>query len=431
MTSGVAFLFPGQGSYVPGVFAGIGADADRVAALVAEIDAAVGEFRLKPVRPLLFSPDAPGLAELLESDHERLDVAILATSVALAELLETRHGMRPDHVAGHSLGEFGALAVAGVFTPGDAARAVCERHATLRKAPPPTGGMLAVKADAARAGELIAAADAGSAAVSALNSPSQTVISGAEADLVRIRQLAKEEGIRTSRLHVPGPFHVPQLADASALYATAMRTVPVSAPRERFFYSHGLGRFLTAQDDVVDLMVNDMTRPVRFHDSVRALNAEGVTTFVECGALDVLTRIVAGSLPRAATVAPLREAVTAPDLSARLEPVRPSAVTGGSPPAGPAPAAPVDPEVLAGVRAACAEVLEYPLDVITDDADFQADLGVDSLAMTELQAHALQRFGLKDTLQDADTGTYGTVSGLAAYITGLLGESAGTASGQR
>ncbi|AZK92746.1 MULTISPECIES: acyltransferase domain-containing protein [Streptomyces] len=431
MTSGVAFLFPGQGSYVPGVFAGLGADAGRVATLVAEIDAAVEEFRLKPVRPLLFSPDAPALAELLESDHERLDVAILATSIALAELLESRHGMSPDHVAGHSLGEFGALAVAGVFTPGDAARAVCERHATLRKAPPPTGGMLAVKADAARAGELIAAARAGTSAVSALNSPSQTVISGAEADLVKVQQLAREEGIRTSRLHVPGPFHVPQLADASALYATTMRTIRISAPRERFFYSHGLGRFLTAQDDVVDLMVNDMTRPVRFHDSVRALNAEGVTTYVECGALDVLTRIVSGSLPRAVTLAPLREATTTPDLSARLRPAGTPAVNGVAAPAGPAPAAEVDPEVLAGVRAVCAEVLEYPLEVITDDADFQADLGVDSLAMTELQAHALQRFGLKETLQDADTGTYGTVSGLAAYITGLLSEGTGSVSGRR
>uniref|UniRef100_E9KTG6 [acyl-carrier-protein] S-malonyltransferase n=1 Tax=Streptomyces sp. KCTC 11604BP TaxID=941587 RepID=E9KTG6_9ACTN len=427
----MAFLFPGQGSYVPGVFAGLGADAGRVATLVAEIDAAVEEFRLKPVRPLLFSPDAPALAELLESDHERLDVAILATSIALAELLESRHGMSPDHVAGHSLGEFGALAVAGVFTPGDAARAVCERHATLRKAPPPTGGMLAVKADAARAGELIAAARAGTSAVSALNSPSQTVISGAEADLVKVQQLAREEGIRTSRLHVPGPFHVPQLADASALYATTMRTIRISAPRERFFYSHGLGRFLTAQDDVVDLMVNDMTRPVRFHDSVRALNAEGVTTYVECGALDVLTRIVSGSLPRAVTLAPLREATTTPDLSARLRPAGTPAVNGVAAPAGPAPAAEVDPEVLAGVRAVCAEVLEYPLEVITDDADFQADLGVDSLAMTELQAHALQRFGLKETLQDADTGTYGTVSGLAAYITGLLSEGTGSVSGRR
>ncbi|MFE0421751.1 acyltransferase domain-containing protein [Streptomyces sp. NPDC058953] len=429
MTSRTAFLFPGQGSYLPGVFAGIGDDADRVATLVAEIDAATEEFRLQPVRPLLFSPDAPGVVELLESDHERLDVAILATSIALAELLTTRHGVSPDHVAGHSLGEFGALAVAGVFTPGDAARAVCERHATLREAPPPAGGMLAVNADTARSEELIVSARAETSAVSAQNSPSQTVISGAEADLVKLRQLAREAGIRTSRLHVPGPFHVPQLADASALYATALRTIRMSAPRERFFYSHGLGRFLTARDDVVDLMVNDMTRPVRFHDAVRALDAEGVTTFVECGALDVLTRIVSGTLPGAVTVAPLREAVTTPDLSARPEPVRPSAATGVAATAERAPAAPVDPNVLARVRAVCAEVLEYPLEVITDDADFQADLGVDSLAMTELQANALHRFGLKDTLQDTDT--YDTVFGLAAYITGLLSEGTGTVSGQR
>ncbi|QEU89891.1 acyltransferase domain-containing protein [Streptomyces kanamyceticus] len=426
MTSGVAFLFPGQGSYVPGVFAGIGADADRISARVAEIDAVTAEFQLEPVQPLLFSPDAPALAQLLESDHERLDVAILATSIALAELLESRYEMRPDHVVGHSLGEFGALAVAGVFTPGEAARAVCERHATLRKAPPPEGGMLAVNADTARAEELIASAKAEASAVSARNAPSQTVISGTEADLVKVRQLAREAEIRTSRLHVPGPFHVPQLADASALYARTMRNVRMSAPRERFFYSHGLGRFLTARDDVVDLMVADMTRPVRFHDAVRALNAEGVTTFVECGALDVLTRIVSGSLPRAVTLAPLREAMDTSDLSARLRTAQPSAAAGE-----PTPTAAADAEVLEGVRAVCAEILEYPLDVVTADADFQADLGVDSLAMTELQERALRRFDLQDRVHDATAGTYATVAGLALYITGLLREGATTGAEQR
>ncbi|OON71504.1 acyltransferase domain-containing protein [Streptomyces tsukubensis] len=429
MTSGVAFLFPGQGSYVPGVFAGIGADADRISARVEEIDAVLAEFHLAPVRPLLFSPDAPTLAQLLASDHERLDVAILATSIALAELLDSRYEVTPDHVVGHSLGEFAALAVAGVFTPGEAARAVCERHATLRKAPPPEGGMLAVNADTARAEELIASARAEASAVSARNAPSQTVVSGTEADLVEVRRLAKEAGIRTSRLHVPGPFHVPQLADASALYATTMRTVRMSAPREGFFYSHGLGRFLTAHDDVVDLMVADMTRPVRFHEAVRAMNAEGVTTFVECGALDVLTRIVSGTLPHAVTLAPLSEAMTVPDLSGQLRSARPSAVADA--PGAAEPAAGADAEVLEGVRAVCAEILEYPLEVVTDDADFQADLGVDSLAMTELQERALRRFGLADRLNDANAGTYATVSGLATYITGLLREGATPAAEQR
>jgi acyl carrier protein len=183
----------------------------------------------------------------------------------------------------------------------------------------------------------------------------------------------------------------------------------------RFCYSHGLGRFLTGEDDVVALMVDDMTRPVRFHDAVRALHAEGVTTFVECGALDVLTRLVAETLPSSLTVAPLREPVTDADLSGRLGSLGPSVTAALAAPA-------ADPEVLETVRAVCAELLEYPLEVLTDDAYFQADLGVDSLGMTELLERSLRRYDLQHLFHIADNGDYDTVADLAALVTGLLGD---------
>ncbi|MEV6758130.1 acyltransferase domain-containing protein [Streptomyces sp. NPDC051214] len=428
MTSRVAFLFPGQGSYLPGAFAGIGADADRISARVAEIDAVTAEYQLKPVQPLLFSPDAPTLGKLLDAEPERLDVAILATSLALATLLEDRYGITPDHVIGHSHGEVAALAAAGVLTPADAVRAVCERYAALRKAPPPSGGMLAVNTDPAGAEKLLASVHADASAVSAHNSPHQTVISGPDADLAKLQEAAREARIRTSRLHVPGLFHVPQLAEAGALYATAMGDIPMSAPREGFFYSQSLGRHLTADDDVIGLLVSDMTEPVRFDDAVRALHAEGVTTFVECGALDVLTRIVSGFLPSVVTVAPLREPMATGDLSARLGPLAaPDAApsveqtpSGNAPDEAEAPEA--DPEILEDVRALCAEMLEYPADVVTDDADFQADLGVDSLTMTELLDRVLQQYGLGDKFHDANAEIHATVAELAAYVTGLRRE---------
>jgi [acyl-carrier-protein] S-malonyltransferase len=411
----VALLFPGQGSYLPGVFAGLGADADRISDQVAEIDRAAAEYGVKPVRPLLFSPDAPSVGVLLKSDSDRMDVATLATSLALATLLESRYGLTADHVVGHSLGEFAALAVAGVLTPGDAVRAVCERHAALREAPPPAGGMVAVNAGPERARELIASVHAPTVAVSAVNAPDQSVVSGAEQELIRVWDAVRAAGIRTSRLKVVLPFHVPALAEASAAYARRLPGVPMSAPRERFCYSHGLGRFLTGEDDVVALMVDDMTRPVRFHDAVRALHAEGVTTFVECGALDVLTRLVAETLPSSLTVAPLREPVTDADLSGRLGSLGPSVTAALAAPA-------ADPEVLETVRAVCAELLEYPLEVLTDDAYFQADLGVDSLGMTELLERSLRRYDLQHLFHIADNGDYDTVADLAALVTGLLGD---------
>jgi acyl carrier protein len=421
MSDRVVFLFPGQGAYLPGVFAGLDADAERIMDWVAEIDDAAGEFGYEPVQPLLFAPDAPALGPLLRSDHERLDVATLATSIVFARLLDEKWDIRPNHVLGHSLGEFAALAVAGVLTPADATRAVCERHVALRKAPPPAGGMLAVNVDPTRAGELIASAGADAVAVSAHNSPEQTVLSGDEMDLVRVQEAAEKAGIRRSRLRVASSFHVQQLTDASELYAAALRKIVRSAPRERVFYSHGLGRFLTAADDVVELMVADMTRPVRFQQAVRALHDDGATRFVECGALATLTSIVSVILPSAVTIAPLRTVVTAADLSAVLEPLSPSATSA---------AADSDAEVLETVRAVCAEILEYPPEVITDTADFTADLGADSLTLSELLERALLRYGLEDKFHEGDPAGYATVAELAAFVAGLVRERADATAGR-
>ncbi|MDG4830638.1 acyltransferase domain-containing protein [Solwaraspora sp. WMMD1047] len=434
MSDRVVFLFPGQGAYLPGVFARLGVDSGRIMNCVAEIDAAAEDFGYKPVEPLLFSSDAPALGSLLRSDHERLDVATLATSIAFAQLLEEKWEIRPDHVMGHSLGEFAALAVAGVLTPAAATRAVCERHAALRKAPPPPGGMLAVNVGPVQAKELIASAGARAVAVSAHNSPEQTVVSGDEIDLAKVQNAAEKAGIRRSRLRVASSFHVPQLTDASELYAAALRTIPRSAPRERVFFSHGLGRYLTAADDIVDLMVRDMIRPVRFHEAVRALHDDGVTTFVECGPLDILNRIVPVILPTAITVAPLRQVLTAAELTSLLGPLLPQAAGDAGPAQEKADTRSVthtDAEILETVRTVCAELLEYPVEVITDTADFTADLGADSLTLSELLERSLQRYGLEDRFHEGDPAGYSTVAELAAFVAGLVRERVATTAGQR
>jgi [acyl-carrier-protein] S-malonyltransferase len=78
------------------------------------------------------------------------------------------------------------------------------------------------------------------------------------------------------------------------------------------------------------------------------------------------------------------------------------------------------PEVLEKVRAICVEVLELPLELVTENADFQADLGVDSLTMSELLERVLRHYGKEDEFHDADTNTYNTVADLARFVAGLL-----------
>jgi len=113
---------------VPGALAGLmNEDVERT---MADLDSAAAEYGLEPVSKMLAAPDAPTLGELMMEAPERIDPAIYATSLCLAMLLERDRGIVPDVVSGHRLGEVAALAVAGVLTPADGMRVVCENAAT-------------------------------------------------------------------------------------------------------------------------------------------------------------------------------------------------------------------------------------------------------------------------------------------------------------
>jgi [acyl-carrier-protein] S-malonyltransferase len=454
MTGRMAFLFPGQGSHLPGVLAGV-AGAPAVRRALVAVDAVAVEYGHEPVSPLVLDPATPGLDTLLVDDPDRIQLAVYATSVALAALLADEYDVRPDVLFGHSFGEVAALTVAGALSVADGTRVVCERVSALRRAGLPDGGMLAVELSAARTEHLLAAVDDWDLALAGENAPRQSLVSGPVDRLSAFARAAEAIDVRVTRLRVPHAFHHPGQRAAADLFATALRDIPIAPPRLRF-YSDVHDRFEDSPSSLRELLVEHLVRPVRFLTAMRALHSGGVARFVECGARAVLTGLLAQCLPPVTAVSPLRNRIVRSDLVVVLGGLSGTSSTPApehdgdgrnsspfpepSPPeepdadrAAPVPAAapvpvaqaPVLADLGTGdpiadqVRGIYAEVLEYPEDVLTDEVELEAELGVDSLKQAALLGQALEHFGVADRVQDVQPTGYPTIAAVADLVRDL------------
>lgn len=276
--SRVAFLFPGQGSQQAGMGAELLEDAE-VARLARECGDAAGI-------DLVHLLTAAGEDELRLTTNAQ--PALLFVGVALAQLL-ARRGLAPSALAGHSVGEYTALCVAGALTPQEAVRAVVERgRAMAQAAPPGTSSMSAVLGLDAAAVEtaLIGVPDVWPANY---NTPTQTVIAGTMLGLERASERIKAAGARrVVPLNVAAAFHTPLMEPAGATLRSTLDTlrwrpptVPVVANltaepyQEASAISAGLERQLSS--------------PVRWADSMGWLTASGCDTFWELGPKRALT----------------------------------------------------------------------------------------------------------------------------------------------
>jgi [acyl-carrier-protein] S-malonyltransferase len=286
----VAFVFPGQGSQAVGMGKGL-ADAFPAARQVFdEVDAALGE----PLSKIMWD----GPAETLTLT-ENTQPALLAHSLAVMRVLQTEAGVDlardAAFVAGHSLGEYSALAAVGAFTLADAARLVRIRGRAMQKAVPVGVGamaaLLGLEFDAAAA--VAAEAAQGQVCQAANdNGGGQVVVSGDKAAVERAVEIAKQKGAkRAMMLTVSAPFHCALMQPAADAMAQALADVTVRAPAVPVV-ANVIARPVTEPADIVRRLVEQVTGTVRWRDSVACMAQQGVTAFYELGTGKVLSGLV-------------------------------------------------------------------------------------------------------------------------------------------
>src|ERR1700761_658780 len=298
----LAFLFPGQGSQAVGMGATL-AEAFSTARLVfEEVDDALGQKLSQLMRE---GPE--GDLTLTENAQP----ALMAVSLAVARTLKAEFGVdvtAAAFVAGHSLGEYSALAAAEALTLADSARLLKLRGQAMQRAVPVGEGAMASligpKTDVALAEEAAkAGAELGVCVVANDNNQGNVVISGAKAAMDRAIEKAKELGARAIPLNVSAPFHSPLMAPAAEEMRAALAATTLSAPRTPLV-ANITARPTLDPEAIRALLVEQVTGRVRWRESVAWLAGEGgVTRFAELGSGKVLTGMAKRIAPDAEAVA--------------------------------------------------------------------------------------------------------------------------------
>ena len=271
--SRIAFIFPGQGAQT----AGMGKD------FYEQTETAKGVFD-EATRLLGFS-----MPELCFEPNDRLDIteytqaAMVTTSIAMMKVFMERTGIRPDVAAGLSLGEYCALAAAGVMSEADAITTVRQRGILMQEAVPAgVGAMAAVLAMDAAAIETVIAPIEG-VQIANYNCPGQIVISGLKEAVETAGEKLKEAGAkRVIPLNVSGPFHSRMLTDAGRKLGEVLEKTEVHTPRIPYV-ANVTAQYVTDAAQVKPLLEQQVYSSVRWQQSVETMLADGVDTFIEIG----------------------------------------------------------------------------------------------------------------------------------------------------
>jgi [acyl-carrier-protein] S-malonyltransferase len=289
-----AFIFPGQGSQAPGM----GRDLAEAFLAAREVFQEVDDTLNQKLSRLMFE----GPPEELTLT-ENAQPALMAHSLAVLRVLEREGGFKLADkavvVAGHSLGEYSALAAAGSFSIADTAGLLKLRGQAMQKAVPAGEGAMAAllgcEIDLAR--EICAAAGPNPEGKTEIidvandNGGGQVVVSGAKAAVERACVISKEKGVkRAMMLPVSAPFHCRLMAPAADAMAEALERNPPRAPAVPLIANVAAGK-VTAPAEIIRMLVEQVTATVRWRECVHAMTALGVDSFVELGAGKVLTGI--------------------------------------------------------------------------------------------------------------------------------------------
>lgn len=273
-----AFVFPGQGAQ----YVGMGKD------FYEQIPVSKEMFEL--------ASKASGLdvAALCFEENENINIteytqiAMLAMEVAVLKAIEEK-GYKPDVTAGLSLGEYGALAAAGVMSPEDVFKVVRKRGLYMQEAVPTGGAMTAVLGMDAAQIEKVCEETEGIVSIANYNCPGQIVITGeAQAVAKAAERLAEEGAKKCVALKVSGPFHSEMLKDAGEKLGEVLDEVTVNDIAVPYL-ANVTADYVTDKEQVKPLLMQQVASSVRWQQSVEKMITDGVDTFVEIGPGKTLT----------------------------------------------------------------------------------------------------------------------------------------------
>jgi [acyl-carrier-protein] S-malonyltransferase len=295
-------LFPGQGAQTPGMGKALFDRYPEARAVFEAVDAALGE----KLSQIIFEGPAEELTRTANAQP-----ALMACSLAAVRSFEAATGKDltewVDHVAGHSLGEYSALAAAGSLEIADAARLLRLRGSAMQAAVPVGQGAMAaimgLGADAIEA--MLAAMDAGTGGVCVLandNSDGQAVLSGTRAAVEEASLLAREKGAkRAIMLDVSAPFHCPLMQPAADALAPALKAAPLKAPAVPLI-ANVTASPQSDPDAIRELLIAQVTARVRWRESMAKMQELGVDGVIEFGAGKVLTGMARRVLKEASMI---------------------------------------------------------------------------------------------------------------------------------
>ena len=316
-----AFVFPGQGSQA----VGMGRDLAAAFAAAREVFQEVDDALNQKLSKLMFEGPAEDLTLTANTQP-----ALMAVSLAVLRVLETEGGFTLPQkavvVAGHSLGEYSALAAAGSFGVAEAARLLRRRGEAMQRAVPAGEGAMAaligVELDQARAicAEAAPIPDSDPPARQVVepandNGGGQIVVSGDRAAVERAIEVARAHGVRRAMLlPVSAPFHCALMAPAADIMAEALAATSPRPPSVPLIANVSAAK-ATAPDEIRDLLVRQVTATVRWRECVGAMTGLGIDSFVELGA----GRVLSGLIRRIAPDAAIANAGTPAEIEAVLK----------------------------------------------------------------------------------------------------------------
>jgi [acyl-carrier-protein] S-malonyltransferase len=305
----VAFVFPGQGSQTVGMGKPLAEAFAPARQVFDEVDEALGE----KLSEIIWN--GPGESLVLT---ENAQPALMAVSLGVIRVLEAEAGLNlvrdAAFVAGHSLGEYSALAAAGALSIADAARLLRLRGRAMQKAVPVGVGAMAALVGVEFADAQAIAAEASAVGLCAAandNGGGQVVLSGEKKAVERAVEIARTRGVRRAMtLPVSAPFHCPLMQPAAQAMAEALAKVAI-APARIPLVANVLARPITARCDIVRSLVEQITGTVRWRESVLFMAQNGVTTFYEIGP----GRVLSGLIKRIAATASASSVGTPDDVA--------------------------------------------------------------------------------------------------------------------